>query len=504
MRRHLVNGAILGGLVLAFWACSPTAPAKPPSHPDGGHATDAGPDAGGVAAASSSTAGSAASSGASGTSSGGATSSGGSSGGSCTHRSDCPNAQACLGGHCGVEGPDAGCASNDQCVKTFICQADSCKPGCNSNLDCHGTQLPKCVLGNPGHCSACTANADCRLAGDSSTANELCQSGHCTQPTSCTTAATCNNLGCVSGFCGNCTSDADCISGTSHCDPVLPDGGGSGTCLMGANVCSTDTACQADHDGGAGWFCGGNGACQLGCVPDVDCSPPQRGCCNAGMGLTCSATTHNCATRPTSSTSSGTTGNSGTIGTSSTGSSGSTGVSCDCSPCTNLGEGCNQANNCACVPNTGTTGSTGCDCSPCTNLGEGCDPTMNCSCVPNGTTGGTGSVDPCCATQSFGAALACGLGVPACGFFGCCDPLYCCGPGPGTTGTTGTSGTTGTTAGCPSTHNSGQSCDTDCKCASGLACKDGNGTTYSATSSTDITACTANWDGGCMGGLICQ
>ena len=59
----------------------------------------------------------------------------GSSGGACTHRSDCPNAQACLdladgGGECGAPAPDAGCDSNDQCIKAYICQSHDCVYGC--------------------------------------------------------------------------------------------------------------------------------------------------------------------------------------------------------------------------------------------------------------------------------------------------------------------------------------------------------------------------------------
>ena len=156
----------------------------------------------------------------SGSSSGTAGTSSSSSGGSgCVHRSDCPNALACLSGTCGAPQPDAGCASDEQCVKAFLCEAGKCEPGCNGNVDCHGTNLPKCILGNPGHCSGCTANSDCQLAGDPSTSNEVCQGGRCIQPASCTSSSTCGDLGCVNGFCSSCHSNADCALGVTTVTP---------------------------------------------------------------------------------------------------------------------------------------------------------------------------------------------------------------------------------------------------------------------------------------------
>jgi len=299
---------------------------------------------------------------------------------SCDHRSDCPNAQACLGlpdaGLCGAPGADAGCARNDDCVKAFICQAGSCVFGCSNDTDCHGTAQPVCYPGNPGHCGACTQSTQCH-------ADENCAQGQCVPKSACTTADTCAGLGCVSGFCGPCTAASDCSNG-NQCDT------NTGHCVAGPAGCTSDAQCQSQHSGGLGWWCDASGGgvpeCRAGCVPDFACSTPQVGCCNLGAGKSCDTASHNCVDAPTTGSTSGTT----TAGTTST--TGGTTGSCAanfCDSCFNAGQQCDQTN-CVCVggSTTATTGGTG-----------------------GGTTGGSGGCVTGAAGQPCGSSCQCNSGL---------------------------------------------------------------------------------------------
>jgi hypothetical protein len=279
----------------------------------------------------------------------------------CTHRSDCPSAQACINGVCGAPTADAGCGSNDDCVKAYICQQSTCVYGCQHDNDCHGTALPVCIAGNPGHCGACTNSSQCA-------SNENCASnGQCVAKTACTSADTCSGLGCVGGFCSPCTTQSDC-SGGNQCDTA------TGRCVTGSAGCSGDQQCQSQHNGSPAWYCadlpdGGASLCRLGCVDDSLCATPQTGCCNTAAGQTCNTATHACVTNPTTtatttttSTTGGTTATTTTTTTNST-TGGNTTGSCagfDCQTCFDNGQSCDSTN-CVCTgqATTGTGNTTG-------------------------------------------------------------------------------------------------------------------------------------------------
>ncbi|MBS2029811.1 MAG: hypothetical protein JST54_18060 [Deltaproteobacteria bacterium] len=362
------------------------------------------------------------------------------SGGPCTHRSDCSGAQACLelpdaGGECGAPAGDAGCASNDQCVKAYICQAHECVYGCQNNNDCHGTQQPVCYSGNPGHCGACTANSQCL-------SNENCDSsGHCVARANCTDASSCNGLGCVNGTCSPCTASTDCVS-PNVCDPS------TGKCVSGSAGCTSDTQCQSQHSNSPAWYCasipdGGAPVCKLGCVADNLCGTPQTGCCNVSAGQTCNTTSHTCQAGGSTGTTATTVTTNGTSTTGTTGTSGSCTSSFDCNTCFNNNQQCDQTH-CQCV-GQGTTSST-----------------------TAGTTAGFG-------TGGFGTG---GFGT---GGFGT--------GGFGTGGFGSIGGIGGTGGGCSSQSGGvGEPCGASCGCNTGLVCTDGS-TTYSPTNFGDIAQC---------------
>jgi len=222
--------------------------------------------------------------------------------GNCTVDSDCLSGNYCAAGVCTPQnGPGIACGGANQCASGQCVDGVCCATACNGQ--CQACDVPgsagTCtnVIGAPhgarqacasdgsacgGVCDGSSATACAYPAAETSCRGASCAAGVATLQAACDGAGRCpprQTQGCSPYLCGpqaclgNCTSDADCVSGNfcaaGICTPLLANGGrcaGASQCASGQ--CVDGVCCNA--------ACGGQ--CQACDVPG------QVGSCANAVG----------------------------------------------------------------------------------------------------------------------------------------------------------------------------------------------------------------------------
>ncbi len=223
--------------------------------------------------------------------------------GSCTVTSDCTSPQACTkSGVCGsvcVTGQSmAGCApcvlntdcpsSNPYCELDGICGSTANDGGVPDKGPC-GDPCGTNSVCNPasGKCVGCLADSDCaHQAGTPKcdTSSKTCV--ECLSATDCAYSA----AGCNMGYCGSCTTTADCpANNTCNTDTGECDCSGNSGCGGNAPKCLANhgCGCVTSADCGSGLLCdtvrNPNGACV------ANCTTPAGKCQSNGLAPYCDA-----------------------------------------------------------------------------------------------------------------------------------------------------------------------------------------------------------------------
>lgn len=121
----------------------------------------------------------------------------------------CPGMQYCWEGSC------TGCSDDTACESNQICEAGTCVPGCNEDLDC-------AYLADDCNDALCFDH-ECRVTPKSEQGGfcdgGFCSGGVCVQ---CVSDLNCSDgLVCVASSCvPGCGTDADCAAGSSECNPT--------------------------------------------------------------------------------------------------------------------------------------------------------------------------------------------------------------------------------------------------------------------------------------------
>ena len=225
--------------------------------------------------------------------------------GDCNDGNPCTN-DACTGGSCTHSNNTASCNDANACTTGDVCAGGSCSGTAMACGDGNAYTIDACSGGACTHtCTTCTSGAICVVGtataacgmGGGACAN--CNDGNPCTADGCSGARACTNVNladgtacptgvCLSGVCGGCTGNRDCLdpaapqcdTGTGSCGPC----GGAGPCghftsptlpfcLLPAGECIASCGSGCKHRslnicyaGTANAFCGSGGAVCADCT----------------------------------------------------------------------------------------------------------------------------------------------------------------------------------------------------------------------------------------------
>jgi len=212
---------------------------------------------------------------------------------SCTSHADCSANSYCdATGSCAAKLVDgAACSDEIQCMSGFCPATDGvcCDTSCDSTCEaCLATKnggadgICGAVIANSDPDAECGAAAPSTCGADGTGCNGSATNPDCNLYDTTTVCATPGCTGGIEGGAGLCDGAGNCVQGgTVICDPYVCDPTGT-VCL---------TACVAQTDCMAGYYCDGSGVCQSKLVDGVACTDGFQclsGTCPAADGVCCS------------------------------------------------------------------------------------------------------------------------------------------------------------------------------------------------------------------------
>ncbi len=333
---------------------------------------------------------------------------------SCTSHSQCDAGSYCDGtGSCVTRLPDGtSCAIGLQCASGFcppldgvccdrICDAtcEACAASKTGAAD--GTCAPVVADSDPD--TECTATAITTCGANGTGCNGDAANPDCNLYDNTTTCATAGCTGGIEGGDGLCDSMGNCVqSNSTPCDPYV--------CDAAATACLT--ACAAQTDCMAGYFCDGGGVCLPKLADGVVCAVGFQclsGSCPATDGVCCDTA---CDTTCVACLAAKTGGTDGTCGPVTAGTDPDT----ECDP-----DVCNGAGLCRCTDGNlnGVESDTDCGGGACAD----CVPGQTCNAGTDCTSGNCPPDDGvCCNLPCAGTCEAC-LGAKTGGTDGTCGPV---------------------------------------------------------------------------------
>ncbi|MFZ5471543.1 MAG: hypothetical protein ACOZIN_19125 [Myxococcota bacterium] len=225
----------------------------------------------------------------------------------CTQNSHCPQgAPVCNP----VTHVCVACTSDSHCPSGFVCQANTCVPGCNASHSCPTGLV--CDT-STGQCVSCLTDAQCNGARCNLSSHacvsclpgptDNCPSGFYCRPDfvcerGCKSNADCPSGQCLADHsCASCTSDGQCAAGkvcqggacVDACGAQNPCGGSDSCCALRC----VNTQSDVSHCGACGNVCAVGESCCNGTCVRLD-TVQNCGACGNGCTLGEGCCTGNC------------------------------------------------------------------------------------------------------------------------------------------------------------------------------------------------------------------